>query len=565
MSELQGLPQFANVKQIISLSMTLSHGITPSQAVLRILPQAANINKFGELICTFGPVRFAWIDALADYAQFEFNSAGRVVGITILDRRWKWAYPVISGHYNVRDRTGEIFKDKGTEKAPKKDFAVSDSTRTPKELIELCLKALGETGYELDALPDDIKMEVHWERENAAQALQQVCNAVGCRVVLQLNNKVAIRKIGRGRDVPVGLVEDYSAQLDPPDKPSKLKVVCGPTWYQVDLELEAVGMERDGTVEKIDDLEYKPSGGWKNVAPELMDEVDSDQDNALARTWVFRGYRVKLPVKVKGYKDSPLKFMKQIQLMDEQVYTKKVLDRVQNRQAIVWGEWFDEDAGEASEDKLSDANEYLLARTVVPHSFSVDHENGLILFTRPVFIADDNGENLRPAKLKLRTAIQIRDAKTASWVRHDKELNFDPKAKTEPRELVVPELRLEYAAGKERNRAEIDKELQKRIDVMKADYEFKTPEFVRYIGWYPIELDGAIQSVTWTLDGSGAKTTVQRNDDNGSDTTLPYRVRRLNEAYIAGLNKVARMDPQNKIGDADQEAWRERLPFKGTC
>ena len=553
MADLQALASFTNVELIESISMTLSHGITPSQAVLRILPQAANINKSGRLSCRFGSVQFGWEDALADVANATLNSSGQVIAITILDRRHKWAYPVISGHYNVRDRTGEIIKDKGTEKAATKDFAVSDSTRTCRELIELCLDAMGETNYFVGNIPDEIKPEVHWERENAAQALQQICSIVGCHVVLQLDNRVAIRNIGQGAQLNPSLpYEEYSAQLNPPDKPSKLKVVCAPTWFQVDLELEAVGMERDGEIKLIDDLSYKPTGGWGSVSPGLIDveEVTNDQDHELANDWVFRGYRVKLPAEIKGFKDTPIKFHQQILLMGVQVYTRKLFDRVVNRPAIVWGEWYDETEGEFVAEKLSDTLAYLLERSVVRTGHRTDQEHNLIIFDRPVYLADEQtGENVRPAKIKLRTAVQIRDATTGEWIRHSKELDFDQQADTEPRELVIEELRLDYTAGKERNRNTVDKELQKHIDIMKGEYEFTTPEYVRYSGWIPVELDGAIQSVTWNMDEGGATTTVQRNDDDGSDTTLPYRMRRLHEEYARALGKLAKLDPQNKIGD----------------
>jgi hypothetical protein len=46
-----------------------------------------------------------------------------------------------------------------------------------------------------------------------------------------------------------------------------------------------------------------------------------------------------------------------------------------------------------------------------------------------------------------------------------------------------------------------------------------------YVGIREIELDGAIQSVGWSIDGSGARTTVSRNQDNGDSITLGARAR----------------------------------------
>lgn len=548
MADLQALVSFTNIAYLDSATITLSHGITPSQAVITILPQERNINTRGDLVWWEGKTKMKWVDALADEARYRFNRSGHVVQITVLDRRWKWQFPTISGHYNVRDHTGTITKDKGTADKPDKKLAVSDSERTVKELIELCLKALGETGYKIDNIPDELRPEVHWEKENAAQALQSLCTMVGCRVVLQLDNKVGIRKQGVGKKMPPGPVEEYGAQLDPPDKPSKLIAVCGPTWFQVDLELEAVGMERDGEVKNAEDVSYlEPykDPDAPGLDPVLFEEIEHDQDRELALQTVFRWFRVKLPLTVKGYDGPEIRHHKQILLLPVQVYARKVLDVVQNRPAIVWGEWYDDDAGENVGGTVTDIFDYALLRSIVPFSFDVDQDRCLVKFTEPVYYSQD-GRATYPV-IKLRCAIQIRDATTGEWVRHKKELKLDPKSNTKPREIVIDELRLEVAAGKERNRDKIDKELQKRLDIIKGEYEFETPEFAIYTGWLNFELDGAIQSVTWTMGADGATTTIQRNDDRGSASTQSYRLRRQNELYAQSLRAAAKLDPQKQI------------------
>lgn len=550
MADLQALLSFTNIERYESASITLSHGITPSQAVITILPQSANIKTRGDFTWWEGGTRMRWVDALAEEARYRYNSAGQVIQITILDRRWKWQFPTISGHYNVRDYTGNIFKDKGDRKAPDKKYAVSDGERTVKELIELCLKALGETGYKIDNIPDELRPEVHWEKENAAQALQALCTMVGCRVVLQLDNKIGIRKQGQGKPLPPnGLVEDYGAALDPPDKPSKLIAVCGPTWFQVDLELgDAVGMERTGEIKKIDDLSYKPSGGWEIAESEFMDEIQGSEDRQLAIEWVYRAYEFDLPAEIKGYKDSPVKWARQMHVVGLQVYTYKFLGEAKNRRAIAFGEWYDDEDGESTSGSLADELGYNIDRTIVPEhiGFDIDNERGLIKFHEPIYLLNDDGD-AAPAKLKLRTAVQIRDPKTGEWVRHTKELKLDPKSDTKPREIVIDELRLDVMKGKPKNQAAIDKELQKRLDIIKEEYEFETPETATYIGWLAVELDGAIQSVTWSMGSEGAATTVQRNNDKGSKTTQSYRMRRLNEKYTQALANAAKLGKQDRL------------------
>jgi hypothetical protein len=547
MADLQALASFTNVVAFESATITLAHGITPSMARLTVYPQEANIRTNGDLTWWEGSTRMWWRDALADEARFRFNKSGQLIEITVLDRRWKWNFPRISGHYNVRDYTGNIFKDNGTGKAPDKKLAVSDGERTVKELIELCLKALGETGYQIDNIPDELRPEIHWEHEYAAQALQSLCSMVGCRVVLQLDNRIGIRKQGQGKALPPGPVEEYGAALDPPDKPSKLIAYCGPTWFQVDLELgDPVGMERTGEIKKIDDLSYKPSGGWKNAEPEMMEEIQGSEDRQLALEWVYRAYPFKLPADVKGFKGSPVKWPRQLYPVGLQVYTYKYLGEARNRRAIVWGEWFDPEDGESTTGSLQDAEGYNIDRTILRIGFEIDYERSLVKFNEPVYKLDDNSFAI-PAKLKLRSAIQLRDATTGEWVRHSKELILDPQSNTKPREIIVDELRLDLVNGKEKNRDTVDKELQKRLDIVKEEYEFVTPETAVYTGWLDTELDGAIQSITWIMGPDGATTTIQRNDDVGSKTTQPYRLRRLNEEYAQGLRNAAKIGKQDRL------------------
>ncbi len=46
-----------------------------------------------------------------------------------------------------------------------------------------------------------------------------------------------------------------------------------------------------------------------------------------------------------------------------------------------------------------------------------------------------------------------------------------------------------------------------------------------YAGIKPIELDGAIQSVSWSIGSGGARTTATRNQDTGDQTTISFRAR----------------------------------------
>lgn len=553
MSDLQASAEFSTVAAVLGGSFNLSHGITPSRSVLSIAPQERDIATVANLVLRFGSVRMVLVDCLADEASYRYDQSGYVVELSLYDRRWKWRYPTISGHYNVRGPDGQVFKNRENDQAPNKEFAISDSERTPRELMKLCLDAMGEQGYILQDIPSDTRPEVHWEMDNAAQALQSLCDATGCRVVLQLNDRVAIRRVGVGSQVPSGPVMEISHSADPADKPTAIEIHTGGDWFQVDLLLEGVGMDLDGQIKRWDDLSYKPSVDWSDVDPLLMGEITGDQSRPLALKTIYRWFRVKVPLRIPGY-DEEIKWLRQLEILPTQVYTHKSLGVVQHRRAVVWGEWYDEtgDMSTRDFDPLEDEDTYDIQGQMLD-GWTLDSERGIVQFNRPIFSLF--ADIVVPPKLKLRTAVRIRDAKTGALVRHRKQLDLDPRAGTKPRVIVVPELTMFWADGEPRNRDEIDKELDKHLTAYKAEYTSQEGTDVRYAGWLPISLDGALQSVSWSFGPAGATTTLQRNNDRGSPTTLPYRLRRLHESYAAGLASKTPRDPERKL-----ENHRQTLP-----
>src|SRR5690606_20732189 len=122
------------------------------------------------------------------------------------------------------------------------------------------------------------------------------------------DNTVAIRKLGYGpggrhSPMPQGpLTPNTSEGLDPPERPDSLVLVTGNKRFQGDFEIEAIGLTKAGKYLPIDDLPYKPAGGWEAQFdwakfPGVTDEAD----RALAVKSVGRLYRIKTPFRVPGY------------------------------------------------------------------------------------------------------------------------------------------------------------------------------------------------------------------------------------------------------------------------
>ncbi len=72
------------------------------------------------------------------------------------------------------------------------------------------------------------------------------------------------------------------------------------------------------------------------------------------------------------------------------------------------------------------------------------------------------------------------------------------------------------------------------------------PQSCTIVGWKAIDLDGAIQSVTWSCDGDrGASMLVHRNNDPGTTTTKSFAQNekdRLQKATAAALQGAQQLD-----------------------
>ena len=94
--------------------------------------------------------------------------------------------------------------------------------QAPQALATLCLQAMGEQNYDVSALLNDARPEVDWSWTNPAEALQALCEGLGCRVVYWLaDDRVQIVTIGQGQPLPDNGLQTFISQgVDPPNTPS---------------------------------------------------------------------------------------------------------------------------------------------------------------------------------------------------------------------------------------------------------------------------------------------------------------------------------------------------------
>lgn len=270
---------------IESFAYSAGHGISPGVATVVTLPRANEKPpaEFGDLVWGDGLRVVRLRDCKVDALSPVRDSTGLSWTLTIFDRRWRWRTPQasfgkVSGRYNLPDDHGKM---------------VPWTLRKPVELARLCLKAMGESRYEID-LPDGLGQltgnqyqdflrlgqnfpqskanpTVQWDYTPPAEALARLCDIFGRRVVYQpVSDKVLIAKLGEGKSLPTGPYESIGATIDAPEKPSRIGVAGSPIRFQFRLPMEAVGEEWNRAIVPIDDLTYRPDGRTLGGAKQIV-------------------------------------------------------------------------------------------------------------------------------------------------------------------------------------------------------------------------------------------------------------------------------------------------------
>ncbi|HBL47659.1 MAG TPA: hypothetical protein DDZ90_30160 [Planctomycetaceae bacterium] len=321
---------YPGIKQIVSANYSRSHGITPDVCQIEMAPQTLNasdsdytpIEPDGYLLFQFdeftndartGRTQILLQGCRPDRASVRQSATSKNWTIPIYDRRWKWKFGSFSGHWNVK-KNGEI--------EPRKK-------KTPRQLADMCLEAMGEQNYDTRDLLDlekkqslpyrnQIFPEVHWDRIPPAQALNELVTPLGYRICLGWDDRVRIRKYGEGALLPTEDLMSGGFEANLPETPDSVTVLGGLTMHEVMWMLEAVGLDIDGEWRPIDHLSYRPKEGWKICSPGVFDEIKAPLEEieaektsgapvdkakylklkeqySLAIQTVYRCYRLKYP------------------------------------------------------------------------------------------------------------------------------------------------------------------------------------------------------------------------------------------------------------------------------
>ena len=561
---------YPGIEAVESADYTRSHGRTPGVCTIKCRPQRAEPQPQGTLQILYGSNYLLIPDCIIAEGEITRDGSGQIVQVRILDRRWKWQFPTISGRYNRYDENGNL--DTNTDKAPQ-------------ELAKLCLEAMGEKSFSVTAMPNDIRPFVDWDYSNAAEALESLAEACGCRVVLGVDDRVKVAKVGEGVSLPLDSTVERSVDVvDLAEAPDKVMFVGGPDVFQLDFELEAVGIQPGTETEKekivpIDELPYAPFSGWNEAELDFLNELFDVKSRELALANIFKLYRIKLGefgVVVPGI-DRVLDDLNDLTLLS--VQAKEVLQNGDYKplEPAVYGIWdsgrddmenntgdqttvrpIDSEASEGADDFGYASLAYY------PYGFSIDTDNHTVRFGETVYritIKEDENKVVNEvADLRLRIAFHVRDRETGALIHttHEKPTGYSNGTKP----LVIRETAIHrtrwprfvgdtFAAYEVQDNIEdFKKQADEYINATIAQYRRNNAQTVTYSGLrFSPDLDGAIQQITWTVPGGNAHatTTIYRNNDF-SDTLPSYAQMRYRRRLQGGLETLKRL--AGAVGDA---------------
>ena len=222
---------------------TLGIGPQPSTGSLSLAGTGHSLST-GDLVFDDGinaPVTLADLEV---YEQREHSGEdGEFTTIQVRDRRWRWAKEAhVTGVWNRREADGSTIP--------------AALQKTARELVSLCLDAMGETGYDVSALPNDFYPYVNWEFEPAVRAANDICAMCGCTLSLDASDNVQVVTLGSGDDPPAADRESEDEATTSTEKADVYIVRGGRKVIQRTSTLVAVGLDTDGTVQTLVDLSY---------------------------------------------------------------------------------------------------------------------------------------------------------------------------------------------------------------------------------------------------------------------------------------------------------------------
>lgn len=216
---------------VLGAEFTNVRGVEPGVGLVRLVPASSFDRLVADLTLSYGGATVV----LKDAAVAEVSGRWRLDrdayrwSALIMDRRWKWRYPRISGSYNVRLCDNTI--DPRTKK-------------NARQLAELLADKLGEASMDVSAFPTDAYPAVKWTHSLARLELHALCDLFGLTVCLKLDDTFKVEPLTGPMSLVSGtpIIPDTFAYR-PSVMPQKIRVdgerLIGQKWWPllaVDLD-----------------------------------------------------------------------------------------------------------------------------------------------------------------------------------------------------------------------------------------------------------------------------------------------------------------------------------------
>lgn len=502
---------FGNTQFSKGFDFTFAPGVQPSVCRLRTLPHTQSLPQVATLtLITDGQQPLVFPDCLLAQPQLDAGRGGQYWTLPLYDRRWKWQWGEVKGHYNDPQPDGTYRNEK-----------------TPRELATILLTAMNETGFDVGRLPNDTRPEYRWDGENPATELDGLCAQHGCVVCLNwLTNKVEIWPVGDGLALPVAATDGQSYAPVLPPQPSKIKTEAGETLFQATFATEPVGQDTDGRWKHIDSLSYRPANGWSpsqlgsNFEAVIPDTAVYNQNGQvlkvrdLVASCLYRCYRLTGILGQAGanawapplLQNTPMapQSLKDIQLLDqladEEIST--VDGALRPKATRTFARW-------QPADKDLPHNTITLYPNGTP---GLDPEHGILQFGEPLFLW---GSPNYAAEVRFECAFLA--GRGGIYHRRSVEASTGAPDQTPTRLVQVPELQLRVKyrynnAGNqtdvEQDTASIDSKLTYYQNAALEEYGLQNGGTVNYTQLMRIAPDGLTQQVTWQGGGGRAAYTI---------------------------------------------------------
>ena len=598
MAQNLGTAHYPGIQAYESFSFCDQAGVTPATGKMTVFPQYGLPDENGDIVVGYnGQTVLTFKNCHIDSAYYEQGSGGRIVSVRFLDERWAWKDRSISGRYNYRLPNNWV--DPAHE-------------RTPRQLATLCFQALGVLAFDVSALPNDSRPEVSWDSSSPAQELEKLCNDLGCRVVpIRSDGSWRICVTGEGNSLPDGAVEESGDGIDPAETPDYIKIVTGPIRYQVFLPLGAVGKDTDMSWKAIRDLSYAPNrnmssagfykdpnefrflssityvpaggtGSYSGVTRVPLPDGTKVSAQELARDTVFKSWRLdflrKTGAKQSGgngawymripgvTKNGGYVSLEQIILSDKLVdsYTDN-LGTQHERPAFVCGSFFGKlEVSYPDGTRIDKQAERSGERQDERASFSlsldpIDTNRSIISTSGPMLIITESDEKWIPANLQYCCAVHVRDPDTWQPVRYESLYQIGSGTnpafcRVEIKDDIQPYVIGKYPTGSnaftsfKTNFAEVESQCQYYAQSVAREYQLVTSSTKSYIGILQIDMDGAIQQVSYEIGKGGSTTRASRGTEHSWYTP----------AYEERRRQIARQGIDGKVAYAQSESARRQ-------